>query len=87
MNYNVDDVIKFRDGEYLILDVIKNQESTYLYLINNDEFKNDVSLAKVTQKDGKILYSHIDNNDEFEYVINKIFFDFKNDILEFTTID
>ena len=46
MNYNIDDVIKFKDGEYLVIDVIKNEGNTYLYLINNDEYLNDVSSNK-----------------------------------------
>ena len=25
MNYNIDDIIKFKNGEYLVLDVIKNE--------------------------------------------------------------
>ena len=42
MDYKIDDVIEFKNGEYLILDVIKNKENTYLYLINNDEYKETV---------------------------------------------
>ena len=39
MSFNINDVIKFKNGEYLILNVIKNEGNTYLYLINNDEYK------------------------------------------------
>ena len=44
MNFNIDDVIVFNDGEYLILDVIRENNNTYLYLINNDEFLDRMDL-------------------------------------------
>ena len=87
MNYNIDDIIKFKNGEYLVLDVIKNEGNTYLYLINNDEFLDDISITKVTTENGKSTYKHIENNEEFEYVLNKIFLDFKEDILDIVNID
>ena len=87
MNYNIDDVIKFKDGEYLVIDVIKNEGNTYLYLINNDEYLNDVSITKVTNENGKNIYSCIENDEEFDYVLNKIFLVFKDDILELSNIE
>ena len=87
MNYNIDDVIKFKNSEYLILDIIKKEENTYLYLINNNEYLNDVSITKVTNNNGEALYSCIDNDEEFEYVLNKIFLDFKDDILDMANIE
>lgn len=87
MNFNVDDVIKFKNGEYLILNVIKNEGNTYLYLINNDEYKNDVSITKVIEENNEIKYLHIEENDEFEYVMNKIFLNYKDDILDLVNIE
>ena len=85
MNFNIDDVIVFNDGEYLILDVIRENNSTYLYLINNDEFLDDVSIVKVNNNNNVIEYTAIDNDEEFDYVVNKIFLDFKDDVLDFAT--
>lgn len=85
MNYNIDDVIVFNDGEYLILDVIRENNNTYLYLINNDEFMDDVSIVKVNNNNNVIEYSAIDNDEEFDYVVNKIFLDFKEDVLDFAS--
>ena len=34
MNFNIDDIITFNYGEYLILDVIREKDNTYLYLIS-----------------------------------------------------
>lgn len=85
MNFNIDDVIVFNDGEYLILDVIRENNNTYLYLINNDEFMDDVSIVKVNNNNNVIEYTAIDNDEEFDYVINKIFLDFKDDVLDFAT--
>lgn len=87
MDYKVNDIIKFKDGEYLVLNVIKNQENTYLYLINNDEYKNDISITKVVEENNEIRYLHIEENEEFEYVMNKIFMDCKDDILELLNLE
>lgn len=85
MNFNIDDVIVFNDGEYLILDVIRENNNTYLYLINNDEFLDDVSIVKVNNNNNVIEYTAIDNDEEFDYIVNKIFLDFKDDMLDFAT--
>lgn len=85
MNFNIDDIITFNYGEYLILDVIREKDNTYLYLINNDEFKDDVSIVKVNNNNNVIEYSPIENEDEFDFVVNKIFLDFKEDVLDFAT--
>ena len=85
MNFNIDDVIVFNDGEYLILDVIRENNNTYLYLINNDEFMDDVSIVKVNNNNNVIEYTAIDNDEEFDYFVNKIFLEFKDDVLDFAT--
>ena len=85
MNFNIDDVMVFNDGEYLILDVIRENNNTYLYLINNDEFLDDVSIVKVNNNNNVIEYTAIDNDEEFDYIVNKIFLDFKDDVLDFAT--
>lgn len=85
MNFNIDDIITFNYGEYLILDVIREKDNTYLYLINNDEFKDDVSIVKVNNNNNVIEYSPIENEEEFDFVVNKIFLDFKEDVLDFAT--
>ena len=83
MNYQIDDIIKFNNGEYLIIDVIRKNKNVYLYLINNDELKNDVAITKVINNNGNIEYKHIDNDDEFDYIINKIFLNLKDEIISF----
>lgn len=85
MNFNIDDIITFNYGEYLILDVIREKDNTYLYLINNDEFKDDVSIIKVNNNNDVIEYSPIENEEEFDFVVNKIFLDFKEDVVDFAT--
>ena len=85
MNFNIDDIITFNFGEYLILDVIREKDNTYLYLINNDEFKDDVSIVKVNNNNDVIEYSPIENEEEFDFVVNKIFLDFKEDVVDFAT--
>lgn len=83
MNLKKDDIIEFKNGEYLIIDVITKDNDTFLYLINNDEFLNDVSITKVNYNNGKYEFNYIDSDSEFDYVMNKIFLDLKDDALDF----
>lgn len=83
MEIKKNNVIKFNNGDYLVIDVLKHKDNTYLYLINNDEFENDVSLVKVNFEGGITKYSPIDDEEEFNYVINKLFLDHKVEIDEF----
>ena len=81
MNFKINDIIEFKNGQYLVLDVINNDNNTYLYLINNDEFLSDVSITKVIRENSEVDFTYIDNDDEFDFVMNKIFIDFKDDVL------
>lgn len=82
MSFRIDDIIEFNNGQYLVLDVINKNDNTYLYLINNDEFLNDISITKVVNSDGKIEFTYIEDDNEFDFVMNKIFLDLKTDILD-----
>ena len=73
MDYKKNNIIKFNSGDYLILDVLKYKDNLYLYLINNDEYENDVAIVKVNNNNGIIKYSYIDDEEEFNYVVNKLF--------------
>ena len=83
MNFKKNNIIKFNNGDYLILDILNYKENIYLYLINNDEYKNDVSIVRVDNNSGITKYSHIDDEDEFNYVINKLFLNHQTEIIEF----
>ena len=85
MNYEVDDVIEFKNGSYLVLDIIKKDENVYLYLINNDEFKDDIAITKVSNSNGNVEYSFINNEEEFNYILNILFLNFKDDIISLAT--
>ncbi len=78
MKYALDQVIKYNNGEYIVLDVVNHNDNTYLYLINNSEFKNDVSIVRVLE-DGSLDY--INDESEFDYVIHKIFLDTQIDLI------
>ena len=82
MNLEKNNIIEFKDGKYLILDVIKNNENTYLYLINNSKSMNDVSIVKVINDENKVYFNHIDDDKEFDFVMNKIFVNFGESILK-----
>ena len=83
MEIKKNNIIKFNNGDYLVIDVLKYKDNTYLYLINNDEFENDVSIVKVNFEGGITKYSHIDDEEEFNYVINKLFLELKIEINEY----
>jgi histidinol phosphatase-like enzyme len=83
MNFKKNNVIKFNNGDYLILDILNYKENVYLYLINNSEYENDVSIVKVDNNSGIIKYSFIEDDEEFNYVINKLFLDRKIEISDF----
>ena len=83
MEFKIDDIIKFKNGNYLILDIITNKNNKYLYLINNDDYLNDVAITKVIENNGIVEYTQIDDNDEFNFVLNKLFLNIKDDIFDF----
>lgn len=83
MEYKAEDVIKFNNGEYLVVDVINDKNNTYLYLINNDEYLNDVSITKVINNNGVVEYRFIEDDEEFNYVLNKLFLNSKDEIIDF----
>ncbi len=83
MDYSKGNIIKFDNGDYLVIDIIKNDNDTYLYLINNNEFINDVAIVKVQNNDGIVEYSHITNDKEFNFVLNKLFLNSKDDMVLF----
>lgn len=69
--------------KYLVLNVIRNKQNMYLYLINNDEFENDVSIIKVNDNNGLVEFSQIENEEEFDFVLGKLFIDYRSDIEEY----
>lgn len=77
MNFMVDDIIYFNNYSYLVLDVIKKDEIVYLYLINNDEYINDTAIIKYENKE----YKHIEDDNEFNYVVSKLLLDYKDDLI------
>ena len=81
MKYEVNDIVCFNDKEYIVLDIIKDSSNTYLYLINNSEFEDDVAISKVV--DDKFTY--IDDEEEYNKILNKLFLDFKNNIISIAT--
>ena len=83
MDIKKNKIIRFNNGDYLVLDVIHYKENTYLYLINNKEFENDVSIVKVENNNGIIKYNYIEDEEEFDYVINKLFIENIGEISEY----
>ena len=82
MEFKKYDILKFKNGEYLVLDIIDYNNNKYLYLINNNEYLNDTSITKVIDNSGVIEYKEIENNDEFNIILNKLFINAKKGILK-----
>ena len=87
MNYERFDIIEFDGGSYIVLNVVTYKNCTYLYLINNDESKDDVSVVKVIVNSGVAEYVPIDNDEEFEYVIGRLLLDNKEIISDVMSSD
>ena len=83
MEFAINDIIRFKNGNYLILYIINTNGNKYLYLINNDDYLNDVAITKVIENGGVVEYTPVDDNDEFNYVLNKLFLNIKDDIFKF----
>ena len=81
MNIEIDDIISINGKDYLVLDIIRSNDNTYLYMINNSEFQDDVSIVKVLEN-GELDY--INDENEFDYVINRIFLDNQVDLIYMT---
>ncbi len=70
MNYKRFDVIKFNNGEYLIINVVTIENNIYLYIINNDDDLNDVYIVKVINNNGSFEYISVNNDEEYSLIIN-----------------
>ncbi len=80
--YKINEIIRVNDKEYAVIDSFKNNDNTYLYLINNSDFNDDLAIIK-EDNNGKFI--NIEKDDEFNFVLNKIFLDFKDEIINFAT--
>ena len=83
MKININDIVEFENGSYLVLDIINYKNNKYAFLINNDRFTNDVSIVKVIQKDKCLDFLYLDDDKEFEYVLCKLYLNYKRDILSY----
>ena len=75
------DILKFDDKEYLVIDTFNRNNDTYLYLINNDNFEDDIAISKIINNEFTCIY----DDDEYEYVLNKLFLDLKDNIISIAT--
>lgn len=85
MIYEKHDIISFNRGEYLVLDIINYNGETYLYLINNDNNKNDVSIVKAVNTNGFVDYVQIEKNKEFDIIVKKFLISMKDDVKKFVS--
>ncbi len=80
-NYKANNIIEFENGNYMVLDIINSFDNTYLFLINENEYENDTAIVKV-KHENNYNYLYIENDEEFNYVLNKLFLNFKDEIYE-----
>ncbi len=79
----VNDIIRFDNKNYRVLDIIENKNKKYAYLINNEKYINDISIVEVSENDKKLEVKHIKNIDEFNYVLCRLYLKNKNEILSY----
>lgn len=82
MKYKVNDIIRFKNSEYLVLNVIEYNEGIYLYLINNDKDFNDVSIVKANRRNNETFYKYIKKDKDFQHIVNEIIMSYKTEIKE-----
>ncbi len=68
--YNKYDILPIEDREYLIIDVLEYNDTTYLYLVNNSDSDDDKAIVKVLYEGDDDYVVNIDNDDEFNYVLS-----------------
>lgn len=68
--YNKYDILPIEDREYLIIDVLEYNDTTYLYLVNNSDSDDDKAIVKVLYEGDADYVVNIDNDDEFNYVLS-----------------
>lgn len=79
-NYNIGEIIEVNNEKYLIEDTINYYNNTYLYLINNSINKDDTAVVKISKENGIDTLKSIDNKEEFDYIINRVFLDLKSEL-------
>lgn len=87
MKYNIEDIIQIKNEEYIVMDIVNYNDNTYLYLINNAINKDDVSIIKVKNNNGIEEFVTIEDENEFDYVVSKMFLDYQSEIREILDLD
>lgn len=82
MEFNRFDTIVVNEKEYIIIYILNLNENTYLYLINNEEENDDVSIVKVIQDNDKVTVIQIEDPNEFELVLSKILLENQEELKE-----
>lgn len=83
MEYNIDDIITLNNNEkYIVVDKIIIETNTYLFLINEDDNKNNIAIVKEELKDGVAYLNNIEDEQEFERVIKYLALNHKDELLK-----
>lgn len=83
IDINLNDIIYFGINKYIVIDYIKYKNETYLYLINADNYLNDIAIVNVKKENGKFLYYLIKSDEEFNEIINNFFLKSKEKMILF----
>lgn len=82
MKYERFDEIEINDNNYIVLNIITYNDNIYLYLINKDEFKKDVSLVKVVDNVSFEELVPIEDDEEFETILNMLLLENRDTITD-----
>jgi len=74
------DVVEVNNNKFIVINKIEYNDNTYLYLMNEDEEKDDVAIVKVIKNEDNYEFVTIEDEKDFEIVIDKLIIDNKEEL-------
>lgn len=75
------DVVEVNNKNFIVLNIINNNNNLYLYLINEDENNDEYSIVKVINQNDKIFFDGV-SDEEYQIITNKLVLDNKEEMKE-----
>lgn len=75
------DVVEVNNKNFIVLNIINNNNNLYLYLINEDENNDEYSIVKVINQNDKIFFDGV-SDEEYQIITNKLILDNKEEMKE-----
>jgi len=82
MNIEKFDVVEVNDNKFVVINKVIYNNNTYLYLMNDDENSDDTAIVKVIEKENEYEFVAIEDDKEFDIIIDKLIIENKDEIKE-----